>query len=152
MNPKDLIETLNDLIETSKDGEEGFRACAENATDPQLKTFFLTRAQTCAHAARELQEQVLNLGGQPETDSGTAATLHRRWVDVKSAIMGRDDLSILEECERGEDAAVQSYRKALEKDLPTGLRETIDRQCQGAVRNHDQVRALRERARSAKSA
>lgn len=31
MDTKDVISTLNDLIETSKDGEAGFNACAEDA-------------------------------------------------------------------------------------------------------------------------
>jgi len=29
MDQRDLIETINNLIETSRDGEEGFRTCAE---------------------------------------------------------------------------------------------------------------------------
>ena len=29
MERDDVIATLNDLIETSRDGEEGFRQCAE---------------------------------------------------------------------------------------------------------------------------
>jgi hypothetical protein len=29
MDKDDLLETLNNLIETSRDGEDGFRTCAE---------------------------------------------------------------------------------------------------------------------------
>jgi len=28
MNTNDVIKTMNDLIETSRDGEQGFRTCA----------------------------------------------------------------------------------------------------------------------------
>ncbi|MGZ8198608.1 MAG: DUF2383 domain-containing protein, partial [Burkholderiales bacterium] len=34
---KDVIDTLNDLIETCKDGEEGFRTCAEDIKRADLK-------------------------------------------------------------------------------------------------------------------
>ena len=34
MDRDDVISTLNNLIETSKDGEEGFRSCAENVKNP----------------------------------------------------------------------------------------------------------------------
>ena len=51
---------------------------------------------------------------------------------------------MLEECERGEDAAVARYRKALNAALPADVRALLERQAQGAKRNHDEVRALRD--------
>ncbi len=151
MQNDDIIATLNDLVETCKDGEEGFQVCAEDISDPQMKTFLLDRARTCAHAASELQEQVVALGGKPEMASSVAAGLHRRWVDIKSAVTGKDDETILNECERGEDVAVKSYRNALEKDFPPALRALVEKQYKGALRNHDQVKALRDQVRTAKN-
>jgi uncharacterized protein (TIGR02284 family) len=149
MNNDEVISTLNDLIETSKDGEEGFRTCAEDIGDPQLKTLFSNRAQSCAMAATELQQLVRTYGGDPETSSGLGGALHRRWVDIKSAIMGHDDTAVLKECERGEDVAVASYRKALEKNLPVDVRAVVERQYQGVLQNHDQVKRLRDQYRAA---
>jgi uncharacterized protein (TIGR02284 family) len=51
---------------------------------------------------------------------------------------------MLEECERGEDVAVSRYRKALKQNLPADVRAVIQRQADGAQRNHDQVKALRD--------
>ncbi|MQT72087.1 DUF2383 domain-containing protein, partial [Pseudomonas sp. FSL R10-0071] len=34
---KEAISVLNDLIETSKDGQEGFKTCAEDIKNPELK-------------------------------------------------------------------------------------------------------------------
>jgi uncharacterized protein (TIGR02284 family) len=150
MDNADIVSTLNNLIETSKDGEEGFRTCAEDISDPQLKSQFMSRAQECAKAASELQEQVRALGGAPENSSSLSGTLHRRWVDIKAAITGKDDVAILNECERGEDVAVKSYRNALEKDLPAAIRTIVERQYNGVLRNHDQVKALRNQARNSK--
>ncbi|NKQ09935.1 PA2169 family four-helix-bundle protein [Pseudomonas sp. SST3] len=150
MDTNDTISVLNDLIETSKDGEKGFRECADDLKNPQLKSTMTQRAQDCATAAAELQQLVRSLGGDPETSSSTAGDMHRRWVDLKSAITGHSDEAILNECERGEDVALKSYRKALDKDLPVDIRAVVERQFQGVQRNHDQVKALRdaERARS----
>jgi uncharacterized protein (TIGR02284 family) len=151
MYKQNVITTFNDLIETSKDGEQGFRDCAENISDAQMKNFFVERAQTCTTAAAELQEMVISLGGNPETRSSVSGTLHRRWVDIKSAITGKDDEAILNECERGEDVAVKSYRNALEKELPPDIRALVEKQYQGTLRNHDQVKALRDQVRTAKN-
>jgi uncharacterized protein (TIGR02284 family) len=151
MDKDKVISTLNDLIETCKDGEQGFRSCAEDISDAQMKNFFTSRAQTCTTAAAELQEMVISLGGDPETRGSASGAVHRRWVDIKSAITGKDDEAILNECERGEDVAVKSYRTALEKELPPDIRAMVEKQYQGTLRNHDQVKALRDQVRTAKN-
>lgn len=148
MNNDEIISTLNDLIETCKDGEDGFRTCAEDTGDPSLKSFFSNRAQSCSAAARELQDLVRSYGGDPETSSGLGGAIHRRWLDVKSAIMGHDDKAVLKECERGEDVAVSSYRRALEKNLPGDIRTVVEKQYQGVLHNHDQVKSLRDQYRA----
>ena len=151
MDNKDVVSTLNDLIETCKDGEEGFRTCAEDIKDTQLKSYFTTRAQTCAESAAELQQEVRTLGGTPETSSSISGALHRRWVDIKGVVTGKDDEAILNECERGEDVAKRSYATALEKTLPANIKAIVERQYQGVLKNHDEVKALRNKARAAKS-
>jgi uncharacterized protein (TIGR02284 family) len=148
MDNKDTISVLNDLIETCKDGEKGFQECAEDLSRADLKSTMTQRAQDCAKGASELQQLVRSLGGDPETSTSVSADLHRRWIDLKSLVTGKDDLAILNECERGEDVALKSYRKALEKDLPMDVRAVVERQYLGVQRNHDQVRALRDAERA----
>ena len=139
---------LNELIETSKDGENGFRKAAQDAHDPELKSLFGTCATRCADGARELQQVVRASGGDPEQTGSVAAALHRGWISVKEAVTNRDDKAILEECERGEDYAKAQYKKALEHDLPTNVRAIVQRQYQGVLTNHDKVRALRDSYRT----
>ncbi|GGC76075.1 PA2169 family four-helix-bundle protein [Undibacterium terreum] len=150
MENDDIISTLNDLIETCKDGEEGFKTCVEDASDrhPQLKAMLVDRQRGCAAAASELQDLVRAQGGDPETSSSVAGALHRSWVNIKTAITGKDDEAVLNECERGEDSAVRSYRKALEKDLPAHIRLVVERQYQGVLHNHDQIKNLRDQVRA----
>jgi uncharacterized protein (TIGR02284 family) len=144
MDNNDVISTLNSLIKTSKDGEEGFSISAENASDPELKRIFNERARRCAVGARELQEQVQRLGGDPSDSGSASGALHRAWTDVKSTVTGRDDKAILNEVERGEDVAVESYEKALQEDLPPDIRALVERQYQGVKENHDRVKQLRD--------
>ncbi|MEF7612571.1 PA2169 family four-helix-bundle protein [Aquincola sp. MAHUQ-54] len=144
MNDRDLIDLLNDLIETSKDGEYGFTKCAERANAPALKETLQRRAADCARGAAELQTLVVQYGGKPE-DSGTAmGALHRGWVSVKDVLSGNSDHAVLAECERGEDAALARYRKALREELPADVRQVLERQMTGVQANHDQIKALRD--------
>src|SRR5258706_6276761 len=146
-----VVSVLNDLIETSKDGEKGFRKAAEDAHDAQLKTMFLSRAEDCMCGARELHDVVQGgLGGKPETGGSMSGALHRGWVDVKSAVTDRSDQEILAECEKGEDGAKKRYHDALEKDLPLDVRSVVERQYHGMLQNHDRVRDLRDQYAAAR--
>jgi uncharacterized protein (TIGR02284 family) len=147
---KDDVESvLNELIETSKDGEKGFVKAAEDAHDAELKSLFTQCAQRCREGAAELQSQVRAQGGSPAKSGSAAAALHRGWISIKEAVSSREDKAILEECERAEDYAKAQYRKALEQDLPANVRAIVERQNQGVIANHDRVRALRDRYRAA---
>ncbi|HEY4541156.1 MAG TPA: PA2169 family four-helix-bundle protein, partial [Noviherbaspirillum sp.] len=70
MHRDDLVDVLNALIETCKDGTLGFRVCSEDASDLQLRTFFANRAQGCTAAAAELEELVRMQGAQPASGGG----------------------------------------------------------------------------------
>ena len=143
---------LNDLIETSKDGEKGFRTAADDTKDQELKQVFLQRAEDCARGAAQLQKIVSRYGDKPETGGSVLGAVHRGWVNLKSTMTGRDDVAILEECERGEDVAKAVYRKALEdSSLTPDVRQAVQRQYDAVLRNHDQIRALRDRYRAART-
>lgn len=148
MTNDEVISILNDLIETCKDGDEGFRTCAIDVSDPRLRTFFSNRAQTCAAAALELQQLVRAYGGDPERNSSLGGAVHRRWIDIKALLTGKDDRAVLQECERGEDIAVTSYSRALGQNLPENVRAVVERQYQGVLQNHDQVKSLRDQYRA----
>ncbi len=142
---KDAVSVLNDLVETSKDGQMGFEKAAQDAHDPQLKTLFQSRATDCTRSAGELQSQVQRLGGDPQTGGSTSGALHRGWVNLKSAVTDRSDHDILAECERGEDVAKKRYHDALENgELPADVRALVERQYLGVLQNHDRIRDLRD--------
>jgi uncharacterized protein (TIGR02284 family) len=140
----DVISTLNNLIETCKDGQEGFQQAAEGVQNSQLKTLFYEFGQQRAQFAGELQALVRELGGDPEVSSSTAGALHRGWINIKAAITGQDDNAILNECERGEDVAKNAYKEALEETLPANVSAIVQEQYAAVQAAHDQVRALRD--------
>ena len=96
---------------------------------------------------QELQALIRQLGGEADRGGSVAGALHRGWVSVRGTLGGYSDLAMLDECERGEDAAVASYRKALRTTLPVTVRSVVERQAQGAQRNHDEVKAMRDALR-----
>ena len=140
----DVISTLNGLIETCKDGQEGFRQAAEGVERSDLKSLFYEFSQQRAQFAGELQNLVQGFGGDPENSGSLAGSLHRGWINIKSAVTGKDDNAILNECERGEDVAKNEYQEALEEPLPEYVKETIRTQFIAIQDAHDRVKALRD--------
>jgi uncharacterized protein (TIGR02284 family) len=143
---RETISTINDLIETLKDGQEGFRQAAGAVEDPQLKSLFNECSLQRARLVGELQSEAVALGeSKPEDTGSTAGALHRSWINLKGAIAKHDDHAILEECERGEDSAVHEYEEALEdKDLTGPIREIISRQYEKVKIVHDRIKHLRD--------
>lgn len=138
-----VISVLNNLIETCKDGQDGFKTAAEGVDRSELKTLFYEYSQQRATFAGELQNEVRRLGGDPEKAGSVAASLHRGWIDLKSAVTGHDDNAIVAECERGEDSAVRNYKDALaDASLPADVRMVVERQYAAVQEAHDRVRSL----------
>lgn len=139
----DVISTLNGLIEICKDGQEGFKTAAEGVERSELKSKFYEYSQQRAQFTGELQGLVREHGGDPETTGNITATLHRAWIDIKSAVTGKDEGAILNECERGEDYAKDAYKKALAMNLPSNVSEVVQRQSAAVLEAHNTVKAMR---------
>lgn len=140
---------LNNLIETLKDGQEGFKQAAEGVSNPKLKSLFRNYSDQRSRFAIALQSATRRQGEtEPETSSSAVGALHRGWINLKSAITGGDEHAILAECERGEDSAVEEYKKALADGLSPSAKELVSNQFTEIKAAHDQVKSLRDAARS----
>jgi uncharacterized protein (TIGR02284 family) len=144
----EIRSTLNDLIETCKDSQEGFHSAAEKLKDPEIHTLFLKFYLQRSEFAGELQAEVTRLGGEPATSGSTAGAIHRGWIGLKTALAADSDHAILEEAERGEDAAMKNYIEVLRKGLPSDLESIVSRQFREIQQAHRTIRELLERHRT----
>lgn len=149
MTNEEVISTLNGLIETCKDGQDGFKDAAEGVERSDLKSLFYECSQQRSQFAGELQSLVRELGGDPEQSGSFTAVLHRGFIDIKSIVTGKDATAILNECERGEDIAKAAFQKASEQDLPANVKTTVQNQFNTVKTTHDKIRDLRDSAKAA---
>ena len=147
MENNEVIDTINTLIETSRDGDTGFTACAEDAKDASLRAYFTICATRCRESVNVLAELVKHHGGTPEASGSVLGSINRAWLNLRAAISSNSDLAVLEECERAEDLAMRTYRHALEQALPDDVRAVAQLQLNGVQENHDRVRAMRDERR-----
>ncbi|MEP6781988.1 MAG: PA2169 family four-helix-bundle protein [Gemmatimonadaceae bacterium] len=147
-----VVSVLNELIETCKDGAKGFAVAAADAKAPNLKELFGKYAAQRNSFAADLDGFVVSYRGEPAESGHVAATVHRGWINLKTAVTGNDDKAILNECERGEDYAKKAYIEALKEELPAEVLTVVRRQANEIVAAHDAVRDLRDHANALESA
>lgn len=146
-----IVSTLNNLIQTCKDGAEGFREASQGINSEDLRDLFLRYSQQRAQFVTELQDEVRKLGKEPETSGSIAASLHRGWINIREAFQANNENAVLTECERGEDVAVDSYQDALKTALPSDILSVVERQYMQIREAHDRVKSLRNITNAAAS-
>ena len=138
------IDVLNDLVETCRNGHQGYLQAAEHVKDPALRTIFNQFATERASCAAELENEIIRLGKHdPDRKGTTAGALHRTWLSLKDALGGGDD-GILNSVEAAEDHAKKQYEDATKADLPNDIREIVSRQAARVFAAHDRIRDLRD--------
>lgn len=144
---QDVTQILNDLIHVCHDGEYGFKTAADAITDTAVRDELSEYSTQRRQFADELQFRVTSVGDKPPEHGSMIGALHRGWMDLRTAISTNDRYAILAECERGEDAAVAAYRKAMESDLPPEYESIVQLQYEDILRTHDRIKALRDAAK-----
>lgn len=147
----EILSTLESLIEICRDGQEGFRQSAEHTDNNELKAVLGQYSSERATMISELQT-LQRQHGQPEVDEdgSVVGSLHRAWINLRSAIATRNDQAILEEAERGEDAALDAYRDALKPispPLPRSITSVLEPHLSKVQAAHDDVRDRRDSGR-----
>lgn len=124
-----VIDVLNKLIEYCKDGVNGYREAHDHIEQSDVRPILYRLSQQRALFMAELEQLIRDFGGDIDEDGSITGALHRTWIDIKSMFTSKDVESILNECQRGDSAAIEAYEDALkEEDLPDYMREVIANQ------------------------
>jgi len=149
MDTSNVGDVLRELVKTNRDGEKGYNDAAEHAKSADLKAFFRQQGSERARFATQLETELTRLGEEIKKETGHfTGALHRAWIDVKQTLGGGDH-AVLESVEQGEDAAKESYQKALQGGLPESVLVLVREQAQAIFVAHDQVKSLRDSSKAA---
>jgi uncharacterized protein (TIGR02284 family) len=147
MDDTQKIEVLNTLIVINNDRIEGYKTANGETNETDLKMLFSDLTQTSIKCREELIEEVTKLGGTPDEGTRITGKFFRVWMDVKAALTGNDRKTIVDSCEYGEDAILETYTKILDENqsnttsLPLDL---INKQFALLKSDHDKVKQLRD--------
>ena len=140
----DEISTLNTLIATTIDSVTGYENSAKDIDNQRFAQIFRERANERQQVVEELRSEVRRLGGNPADDGSFLGKTHQRFEDLKAAVTGQDEKSIVNEVERGEDYLKEKFETALNSDTLSGESRSVVERCYQSVRSgHDQMSQLK---------
>ena len=137
------VSKLDDLIVTTIDSVKGYEASAELAEAGTYVSFFTEMAQERRQVVAALQQTSRALGGTPSDFGSAAATIHRRWEDLRHAF-GGGDASVIKAVEAGEDYLKEEYERALnDENISAPTRAIIAQNFESVRKGHDRASALK---------
>lgn len=138
------ISTLNDLIATTFDSVDGYTEAGKNSDDDRFVAIFNARAVEREAVITTLRGEVVRLGGEPDDDGTILGGAHRMFLNLKSAVTGRDDKAIIAEVEQGEDHIKAKFEDAMaDTELSPQAMHTIHESFASIKQGHDQMRDLK---------
>ncbi|HEY8934475.1 MAG TPA: PA2169 family four-helix-bundle protein [Cyclobacteriaceae bacterium] len=147
MDTEKSIDVLNTLIKINNDRIEGYETASNETDDEDLKSLFSQLAQTSYKCRAELVTEVNRLGGTPVDGTKLSGKVYRVWMDIRAALAGKDMQTILNLCEYGEDAAIETYERTFENysdDITPEQRTILKGQYLWLKTDHDKIKALRD--------
>src|SRR5439155_10236030 len=144
MSNNEVISILNGLVETCERGERGFRSAAESVRNSEFRRPFNIFAQQRAQFISELQAEIHRLGAEAGKTGSSEASAPPSTIPFKrpSSHGVHDEASIIAECQREEEAAVNDYQEALKADLPLDVQYVVKRQYMDIKDAYDRIRIL----------
>lgn len=138
------ITTLNTLIATTIDSVTGYENSAKDVDNRRFAEIFRQRANERQRVVEELRSEVRRLGGDPEDSGSFMGKTHQRFEDLKAAVTGGDDKSIINAVEHGEDYLKEKFEAALNSGTLSGEARSVVERCYQSVRSgHDQMSQLK---------
>ena len=122
---------LKDVIGICRAAEQGFRGAANAVKTPVLRGMFEQYSMQRGEFANELLRAGRDLGLEVDNPVGISGVLHAGWMELKGALTGHSERQILEECVRGEEMSLKTYRQALNMSIHPEIRAIFQRQLSG---------------------
>lgn len=139
----EIINKLSDLRETNKDLQQTYETAAENVAKEDLRSKFQAYSEKNGRFALELEQELERLGERSESKGSFVGTLHRGFMDLRSKLSGDDPQSVIEECARAENMAIQSYEEALNVDFPPQIQSMVSKQFGELKQTYSQLEELK---------
>ena len=128
MEPEKIVQVLDELAQQARNEESVYRVALAEADGLALTAFTVSRAVQCRARAKQLEGIALlyRHGRKPIGHPFVPFLRAGKWLSTLG--QRRDDMEIVELCNRQNDAALRAYESALRLPLPGTLRKALNNQ------------------------
>jgi len=110
-----VVASLRELLEACRDDQSGYGQASVDVREESLQPIFEEYARQRGEFAEQIENLLDGLGHPSQGAESFRGKLHRKWMDVRTAIESNNAVPMLSECERGEWSTIRKYESALDK-------------------------------------
>lgn len=146
----EIVDDLNELVKINNDRIQGYEKAIKDNEDSDLDDLFRHYVVQSQNFRSQLADHIVRIDGlavSDATSTDVTSKLHRAWIDIKSALTGKDREAILGSVEFGENAAIEAYQDAIDKDhIPAYIKEDLHKQLTELQSALDRIKTLEKAA------
>lgn len=143
---KDLEKDLNVLVVINNDRIQGYKKAIEDNEDAKVDDLFRHFIIQSEKFRSQLAEHIVRIDGTGVSDATSTdigSKVHRAWIDIKSAVTGKDLSTVLSSVEFGETAAIEVYEATISKDtIPAYIKEDLTKQLSELREAYTKIKSL----------
>lgn len=126
---KEIANNLNQLLEKNYDAEKGYKDAADKVQNTRMKQFLEEQAQLRYDFGHQIKSEIKAFDGEVDKGGSVKGSMHRAWMDLKSAVTSDKEENVMEEVQRGEQSAIEEYNEVINKsNLPATTKDVLTKQ------------------------
>lgn len=134
------IDTLNDLIQVTRDSAKFYGDAAKEVDNPQLQSLFNDMAQSKNGLVGAMSRDVQAAGDKPAESGTFRGSLHQFYTDVRSKF-GDTEYAFVSELEQSEDRLLKAFNDVVkDDDVPAPVKQTVSQYLPAIREHHDLMR------------
>lgn len=126
---KEIANNLNQLLEKNYDAEKGYKDAADKVQNTRMKQFLEEQAQLRYDFGHQIKSEIKAFDGEVDKGGSVKGSMHRAWMDLKSAVSSDKEANVMEEVQRGEQSALEEYDEVINNsNLPATTKDVLTQQ------------------------
>ncbi len=139
---KEKVETLNELMQATRDSAEFYSDAAKSVNNPKLRTVFSDIAESKQGLVGSMAREVRAEAAEPATDGSLRGGLRQIYSTLRIK-MSRDDgdYAYVKELEKSEDRLMAAFHDVIKRDdAPQAVKESLLSYLPKVKQHHDAMR------------
>lgn len=136
------VETINKLIQATRDSAAFYQYASTHVDNPQLKTLFVDMAQSKNGLAGSMSKEVRSEGSTPADSGTTGGALRQLYGTIKPMIASNTgDYGYVKELEESQDRLLNAFHDVITDDnAPQAVKLVLQSYLPTVAKQHDLMR------------